>query len=155
MESIAIRVAKFDDLDEINRLVERVFHQFVAPKYSEEGVEEFKRYIDLDVIRARFDNNHLIYLAEDLDSKHIVGMLEIRNYEHISLFFVDKAYMGQNIGRKLSELAFERCVNNGGKILTVNSSPNAIGIYEKLGFKATDEEQVVKGIKFVPMEIEL
>ncbi len=41
MKRVEIREACFEDLNEINRLVERVFDQFVAPGYSDEGVESF------------------------------------------------------------------------------------------------------------------
>ncbi len=78
MKRVEIREACFEDLNEINRLVERVFDQFVAPGYSDEGVESFLRYIDLDLIRARFNQNHIIYIAENLDTKHIIGMLEVK-----------------------------------------------------------------------------
>lgn len=155
MKRAEIRRAEFEDLKAINQLVERVFDQFVAPGFSNEGVEHFKRYIDLDLIRARFDNNHVIFIAEELDTRQIVGMLEVRNNDHVSLFFVDKAYMGQNIGRMLTSAAFEHCVLAGKSMITVNSSPNAVDIYKKLGFVMTDQEQTMDGVRFVPMKVEL
>ncbi|WP_460645598.1 GNAT family N-acetyltransferase [Lacrimispora brassicae] len=36
--------------------------------------------------------------------------------------------------------------------MTVNSSPYAVEIYHKLGFVDTDTEQLVNGIRFIPME---
>jgi len=36
--------------------------------------------------------------------------------------------------------------------MTVNSSPYAVPIYHKLGFKDTGSEQVVNGLRFTPME---
>ena len=38
--------------------------------------------------------------------------------------------------------------------MTVNSSPYAVGIYRKLGFKAVDDEQSVNGLRFTPMTLE-
>ena len=35
---------------------------------------------------------------------------------------------------------------------TVNSSPNAVSAYERLGFRITGSEQCVHGIRFVPMQ---
>ena len=37
--------------------------------------------------------------------------------------------------------------------MTVNSSPYAVPIYHKLGFKDTGSEQVVNGLRFTPMEL--
>ena len=39
--------------------------------------------------------------------------------------------------------------------MTVNSSPYAVPIYHKLGFYDVDSEQVVKGVRFTPMEFEM
>lgn len=38
------------------------------------------------------------------------------------------------------------------EIMTVNSSPYAVPVYEKLGFHATGSEQTVNGLRFTPME---
>lgn len=34
----------------------------------------------------------------------------------------------------------------------MHSTPNAVPVYQRLGFQATSEEQVANGIKFVTME---
>jgi hypothetical protein len=39
--------------------------------------------------------------------------------------------------------------------VSVNSSPNAVPIYERLGFASWSPEQTVNGIRFVPMLLEL
>jgi len=39
--------------------------------------------------------------------------------------------------------------------VTVNSSPNAIGAYKKLGFNAVGPEQIEHGIRFIPMRLHL
>ena len=37
--------------------------------------------------------------------------------------------------------------------MTVNSSPYAVPVYHKLGFKDTGSEQMVNGLRFTPMEL--
>ncbi|ENY8640112.1 TPA: GNAT family N-acetyltransferase [Clostridioides difficile] len=37
--------------------------------------------------------------------------------------------------------------------ITVNSSPYAVEVYHKLGFKDTAVEQIVDGIRFTPMKL--
>lgn len=120
-----------------------VFMQFEAPEYPPEGVEEFKRtladesYIGSLKIYGAFKNGEL------------VGVLAMRAPQHISLFFVKAEYHKKGIGRKL----FERMKKDfqGGEI-TVNSSPYAVKIYERLGFAATDAEQITNGIRYTPMK---
>ncbi len=38
---------------------------------------------------------------------------------------------------------------------TVNSSPNAVKAYRKMGFKAIGDERIENGIWFIPMELSL
>ncbi|WP_094603611.1 GNAT family N-acetyltransferase [Sporomusa silvacetica] len=41
------------------------------------------------------------------------------------------------------------------KEITVNSSPYAVLIYEKMGFVRTDVEQEINGIRFIPMKFNI
>jgi predicted GNAT family N-acyltransferase len=88
-----------------------------------------------------------------LFNRDTVGMIEIRDYQHISLLFVDSNYHRQGIGKKLWIEAFKKCIHSSSKVtsFTVNSSPFAVPIYEKLGFSKVSEEQVVTGIRFYQM----
>ena len=59
-------------------------------------------------------------------------------------------YHRQGIGKQLFQTIKSK--NNENK-MTVNSSPYAVSIYHKLGFKDTDIEQAVNGLRFTPMEL--
>ena len=54
------------------------------------------------------------------------------------------------------QTAIERCLKGdpGLKLVSVNSAPNSVKFYEKLGFVPTDSERLQNGIKYVPMERE-
>ena len=120
-----------------------VFLQFEAPEYSEEGVQEFRKSLD-DKERTR---KLQFYGAFDKDK--LIGMLCMREPQHIGGFFVRAEYHRKGIGRDL----FETMKKDYDKQqFTVNSSPYAVEIYKHLGFKETDVEQTVNGIRFTPME---
>ena len=132
------------DISVVVKLVTDVFMEFEAPDYSEEGV---KAYFDTAINNQDFMNNLAIYGAYINNS--LVGAIATRNEgNHIALFFVDGAYHRQGIGRKLFEVVLE---NSTSHELTVNSSPYAKDVYRRLGFKDTDAEQIVTGIRFIPM----
>ena len=119
--------------------------KYEAPDYTQEGMDEFYKSIH--------DTEYLemltIYAAYKADK--MIGVVATRsNGNHIALFFVDGNYHRQGIGKKLFEVVLKQ--NNSGYI-TVNSSPYAVPIYHKLGFQDTDTEQVVNGLKFVPMHM--
>jgi GNAT superfamily N-acetyltransferase len=132
-------------------MVAAVFSQFVAPDYSPEGVQEFLKYAG--GLAERSKSNHFVPLA--VAQGQIAGMIEVRNYDHISMLFVGRDYQGQGISRALLDRALERCRREKPELsaVTVNSSPYAISIYVRLGFRATGPEQVIHGIRFTPMSL--
>lgn len=124
-------------------LVWKVFLEFEAPDYTEDGIKEFKRSID--------DNNWVnareFYGA--FENGKIYGVIATKDKTHIALFFVDGKYHKQGIGRKLYNKVESLNYND---FFTVNSSPYAHDVYKHLGFKDTDTEQCINGLRFYPMK---
>ncbi len=142
-----------EDLSPVIQLVTQVFNQFEAPEYSSEGVGNFLRYIDVEAFRKRMNNNHFALVAQVGET--IVGVMEVRNNDHICLLFVDATYHQQGIGKTLLRVAIARSIKNSPKIteITVNSSLFAVPIYQRLGFIAIGGEKVQDGIRFIPMTL--
>ena len=138
---------------EVCSLVTRVFNEFVAPLYSPEGIKEFFRYADPALLSSRTRDNHFVLVAE-LQGQ-IVGAIEVRNCDHISLFFIDGKSQRKGIGKKLWRKALDTCLANRPDLakITVHSSPNAVEAYSVFGFQAEGPEQIVNGIRFVPMAL--
>jgi predicted GNAT family N-acyltransferase len=137
-------------------MINNVFDEFVGKDYSEEGNREFKKYIESQNILARLnDKSSIFYVAKY--NNEIIGTLEIKNKDHISLFFVKKEFHGKRIGKKLFDNFLEKLKqdNSEVKIITVNSSFYAEKIYTKFGFIKTDEIQEKNGIRYIPMEYKL
>jgi len=134
-------------------LVKEVFTKFVAPYYVPLGIDQFMKYIELRALKRRLlSGNYALFLAED--GGRVVGVLELRDYGHISLLFVAESYQGYGLARSLfNHIRIRIAVGHPGqRVITVNASPNAKQIYEKLGFNQVGIEQEVTGIKFIPME---
>lgn len=146
-----IETIKIDELKETLELVKRVFDEFEAPYYSQEGIENFYKFIDFDNMKKVLNENYKMYVAKK--ENEIIGMIAFRDNSHIALLFVDKEYHKKGIARKLFEKVKKYCIENNKnlEIITVNSSPYGVGFYEKVGFIKTSEEQIVDGIRFTPM----
>ena len=83
------------------------------------------------------------------DGDKLVGVAATKSEGgHISLFFVDKNYHRQGLGRQLFETILNNCIS---ETITVNSSPYAVEIYKKLKFTVISEEKTRNGIRFIPM----
>ncbi len=152
---IVFREIRQGEEEGVCRLVLDVFNKFVAPGYSAEGVKEMNRYVNPESMRLRLANQHFILLALDVDK--IVGAIEARNNSHISLFFVDKKYQNQGIGKTLTELAVNKCRLSRPdiQVIDVNSSPYAVPTYERMGFVKQSEEQITNGMRYTPMALRL
>lgn len=152
---ISYRLMEPGEETEVCKLIIQIFNEFIAHLYSQEGVREFLNYVKPDLFIKRSHANHFVMIAKIQEK--IVGMIEIRNYDHISLLYVLKEFQLKGISKELLRRSVEICLKNTPDLsqITVNSSPNAIQIYEKLGFKIIGSEQLINGIIFTPMALKL
>jgi GNAT superfamily N-acetyltransferase len=136
-------------------LVERVFMASVAPTYEESAVSAFERFSYVEHLRYGCDGMHSVLVAEEAGV--IVGIIELRHWRHIALFFVDAAWQGKGVGRGLLSYAIEMCRANDPELksLTINASVNSVWASEALGFRWADKERLENGIRYVPMVLEL
>jgi len=146
---------KAEDIPEVSNLVAHVFNALVAPEYSTEGVQEFLQYIEPIAFQARSKSNHFSLIA--LAQAKIVGMIEIRNRDHVSLLFVAQDYQRRGIAKELLHQAIQICQEYKPQPseISVNSSSFAVPIYEKLGFYRVGERKERNGIGFIPMILKL
>ena len=151
---VSYRKIKKGDEFKIFNLIESVFNQFVAPEYSQEGIDEFMKYIQPDALLERLTTNHFGIVA--LVDSQIIGSIMIRDFNHIALLFVDSLHQQKGVGKELFERALQVCAEHKSKpfSITVNSSPNSVDAYRHLGFEPTKPEQCVNGIRFVPMFVD-
>lgn len=138
-----IRKLYENEIDLALDLTWSVFKQFEAPDYSKEGIKEFYNSIHNEEWLA------MLELFGAFKKNELIGVIATRNGgSHIALFFVRGDYHKQGIGRRLFERVLQE---NQVDILTVNSSPFAVLVYQKLGFEDTAPEQVTNGIRYTPM----
>lgn len=145
-------------LEEAMALVWKVFQEFEAPEYSEDGIQEFKDYITAESITRQLAAKE-IFIWGCFNEGHMAGVAALRPPSHITLLFVEKEYHQRGIARMLINWMqdFVSCHSPEYAVqeITVNSSPYAVPVYRKLGFRETDGEQTVNGIRFVPMKMRL
>ena len=173
---ITIRAAKPEEWDEVMHLVWSVFKEFHAEDYGKEGTDSFLEFITDEALRQHFlRGKYPVFVALSRDGasaeEHIVGMISMRENNFISLLFVKTGLQYSGIGTRLIERAIEFVRPDGEDAIldrdkeedyrynrlsdgsvTVNSAPNAVGFYKKLGFVATDGLQVNCGVTYLPMK---
>lgn len=135
-------------------LVNKVFAEFVAMDYSERGNKSFNDYLKIkyDEVTNDVQTGHKRIWGY-YENNEIIGVIATRDISHIALMFVDKQHHRKGIARQLYDTVLSEISKNADVTrVTVNSSPYAVTIYERLGFVKTDEQQEHEnGIVYVPM----
>lgn len=134
-------------------VVTSTFNEFVAPGFSEQGISEFFKYANTEALAKRALSNHFTIVARK--DHEPVGIIEIRDCNHVSMFFVKKEFQKSGIGKALLEKAIDSCIENNPGKFTVNASLNAVEAYRKMGFVTDGGQQCAGGIRFVPMSMVL
>ena len=144
-----------DEAESVSALVLAAFERYIAPEYTEQGVEEFRKYAAPAALLDRVSRDHFILVATT--SETLAGMIEIRENNHVALLFVDHAFHRRGIARTLLDhgLAVAREKDPDVERVTVNSTRYGVPAYEKLGFRQTGPERDVNGIVFIPMAMQL
>jgi GNAT superfamily N-acetyltransferase len=153
--AVKIRLMRPGEEISVSELIVRTFQRDVAPLYGEQGIREFLSYVTPEAILSRQARKHVMLVATQ--GEELVGALELREYSHVSLLFVEATRQRKGIGRHLMDEAIQLCKTHHSGIheITVNASPNAVEAYKRFGFHATGELQVKNGIGFVPMTLPL
>jgi Predicted acyltransferase len=150
MKKHRIRLIKTEDVAPVMGMVWEIFSEFIAPDFTQEGVDEFKEFIDPRAITDKITSGEFKLWGAFVDDVP-VGVIAIGPPFRVALFSVSKQYHRRGIGRELFETALSDEVARGHDKITVNASPYAVNIYQRLGFVPTGAQQAVNGIKFTPM----
>jgi len=142
----------------------------MALKIIDHGTKEYQQMVKLrdDILRKplglTFDpeelenekNNLLIGAFED-DNMLGCCMLVEENSAMVKLrqMAVLNALQGKGIGRALMQFAENLARDHGYKVLTMHARKNAVGFYEKMGYKVKGEEFQEVSIPHFEMEKEL
>lgn len=120
------------------------FLKYNADDYDADGIAEFEKSIN--------DPEYMTFITPfgAYKNDELVGLIATRSEgSHIALFFVKSEYQGKGIGKKLFEYV---CGLNKKDVITVNSSPYAMDIYQHLGFVPAGTEISINGLRFTPMQ---
>jgi GNAT superfamily N-acetyltransferase len=155
LEDISIRIATNSDAPGISRLLRSLSHTYiVAPDHPE--VDKFFATLTESAISAFIGRHDVVYIVAAKPTAELVGAAAISGEETVEHLFVDPAYQGVGLGRRLWERLRDhalRCGNPG--LFKVNSSLNAVPVYERLGFVIVAPKVERYGGAYVPMILKL
>jgi ribosomal protein S18 acetylase RimI-like enzyme len=119
------------------------------------GAEQYLASVSEVSERQYLESPRYTYFVAEHDSE-IVGFIAMRDRTHLFHLFVAAEYQGQGIARSLWRHAREHALRDGGvSVFTVNSSLNAVAVYERFGFVPSGGQVKAHGIVFQPMRLAL
>ena len=145
-----VRAATIKDCTAIGAIIRAESHHFLV---DPDGAEAQRFYDALrpSAIEESMKHSARCYWVAEADSE-VVGMIMIRDQNHISQFFVAGPHKGKGAGGKLWLLALNTALASGASgEFSVDSSLAAVPVYQSIGFAVAGVETVRNGFRFVPM----
>ena len=147
-----IIAATVSDAEEINKLIIELSEPFFLSP-SREGAEPFLASISIEAERGYLNAGNFFYFVAREDDK-LAGFIALRDNSHLFHLFVAKEFQGKGLANQLWSAAKAKALEAGNSgEFTVNSSLNAVPVYEKFGFVRQGEVQRMHGISFHPMRL--
>lgn len=146
-----VRRINHTEVVDVCNLVARTFNEFIAPEFTEEGVDEFFLYSNPSALKKRLELDYFSIVAEY--GGKLAGMIEVKRNNHISMLYVDKQFQRKGLAKTLIQNALKHISSDKEipKDITVNSSRYAVPFYESLGFIQFEEEKTIYGVIHIPM----
>ncbi len=147
---ILIKKAQKEDLEEILKL-QYLAYQSEAKLFGNMDIPPLKQTIE--EVYDEFQKGTILKAVDDGGS--IIG--SVRAYEDGGTVYIGKLMMhpskqGQGIGTQLLLEMEKQFPDQRYELFTSTRSEKNIALYQKLGYKIFDEEQVTEELRFVYME---
>jgi ribosomal protein S18 acetylase RimI-like enzyme len=153
---ISIRRAIAIDVAAIAQVIRISAQTHITPELSAEATAHFLQANNDAAISSFLQQGFVYFVAESRNSQghEIVGCVGMRHHSHLYHLFVADRWQGQGIARRLWQQAMDDAKQHGHHgSYTVNSSNNAVAVYQAFGFVRTAPMQQSNGVWFNPMQL--
>lgn len=148
-----VRELRRDEILSALHVIWEVFVSDVSLLYTREGVEKFRESVRYANVFRLYESREIVMFGA-FEEGELAGAISVWSQGRIDLFCVKKEWQGRGCGRRLFEAARSHCL----RVLrlarmTVEAPPNALAVCQHLGMRVAGAEQIVDGIRYVPMEM--
>ncbi len=149
---LQIRQAQADDAPAISRLVQGLAHHFLLDP-AQAATAPFLQTVSPAAMNGYIASDAFDYSVGECQGQ-LAGLVAVRDGQHLFHLFVDTSFQRQGFAARLWAHARQRALAQGNtRGFTVNSTPYALPVYQRLGFVATGPEVHTRGIAYVPMRL--
>lgn len=137
------------DAQDISALIHKLSHHFLAAP-SGTDTEAFFAATNAERMAQYITEDSRVYVVAH-DAQGLAGFISVKDGTRISQFFVEPRHQGKGLGRKLwSEVRLMAGASHDAEF-TVDSSRNAVAVYESFGFTVCGPVTEQGGVVFIPM----
>lgn len=150
---------KFDhatiaDAPRISALIRELSRSFLASP-SGEGAEPFLAAISEAAIQRYVSASNFSYYVAEAHGR-LAGVVALRDNSHLFHLFVAGPFQGRGLGGTLWNMVKSEAIQRGNPgRFTVNSSLDALRVYEKFGFVASGPVVQAHGVSYQPMQLSI
>lgn len=149
-----VEAASVADAEDISALIVELSEPFFLSP-SREGAEPFLASVSVQAELGYLSASNYSYYVARSNGK-LAGVIALRDNSHLFHLFVAKPFQGQRLASSLWNVAKTKAMQAGNRgEFTVNSSLNAVPVYEKFGFVGEGDIRRMHGISFQPMRLSL
>jgi ribosomal protein S18 acetylase RimI-like enzyme len=149
-----ISLAEPGEAGEISALICGLAQAFTLHPEGE-GAEPFFASLSPAAIEDNIRDPRFAYYVGRAGGR-LAGVVAVRDHDHLFHLFVASELQGRGVGRRLWERARADSEAAGERSrFTVNSTPGAVEVYERFGFRVAGERVETSGIAYVPMRLDL
>lgn len=143
-----VREARLTDAGKMSQISMASFMAAVAPSLSQQGIESFQQIASEQGFYQRMQQDNLMWVAVHQDE--VVGVIELKQGQHIATLFIDPNMQKQGIGRAL----INKAVTNARKeLITVKASLISVLAYKRYGFELSGDIAEAGGLVYQPMQL--
>ena len=151
LSDISIRVAVQGDVSDISRLLRSLSHSYLVSTEDSE-VGPFFATLTEEATAAFVGRPDVMYLVARAATTELAGVAALGGNQRVEHLFVDPAYQGIGLGRRLWEHLRDHALRSGNPgVFKVNASLGAVPIYERFGFVIAAPTIERYGGAYVPM----
>ncbi|AIY40835.1 Histone acetyltransferase HPA2 -related acetyltransferase [Collimonas arenae] len=147
------RSAASSDAAAISGLIQQFLHEFAIHPEST-GTEKFIESISPEAETRYIADPRYQYIAA-FEDKQLAGFIALRDGSHVFHLFVSPAFQRRGLATRLWQMAKAAALSvSKPECFTVNSSPFAMPVYTRFGFKEIGPKTEAHGIHFIPMRLQ-
>lgn len=145
-----VRLATVDDVPRISALIRSLCEPFFLLPGGE-SAELFLQSIGEAAVQGYVTAQNFCYHVVESEGQ-LAAVVALRDNSHLYHLFITPGFQGRGMARELWQLVKVQALQAGNPgRFTVNSSLNAVPVYERFGFVATEPVVAKHGVSFQPM----